>query len=61
MVSGVSRNTSGSSHQTGWTGIVANLIELFGFLDPEVFLETPDFLRVSASSDQKITDLEISR
>ena len=23
----------GASHQTGWTGLVANLIQLFGFLD----------------------------
>jgi hypothetical protein len=39
----------GASHQTGWTGIVAVLIALFGNLDPDVFLETPDFLRVNAS------------
>jgi hypothetical protein len=25
----------GASHQTGWTGVVAKLIELFGLLDPE--------------------------
>jgi hypothetical protein len=25
----------GASHQTGWTGLVAKLIELYGFLDPE--------------------------
>jgi hypothetical protein len=24
----------GASHQTGWTGLVAKLIELYGFLDP---------------------------
>jgi hypothetical protein len=29
----------GASHQTGWTGAVAKLIELFGLLDPEVALE----------------------
>jgi hypothetical protein len=28
----------GASHQTGWTGLVAKLIELFGRLDPEQFL-----------------------
>jgi len=28
----------GASHQTGWTGIVATLIELFGRLDPERLL-----------------------
>jgi hypothetical protein len=28
----------GASHQTGWTGIVAKLIELFGFLDAERLL-----------------------
>jgi hypothetical protein len=48
----------GASHQTGWTGIVAKLIELFGYLDPNVFLETPDFLRVSASSDLRSADSE---
>jgi hypothetical protein len=30
----------GASHQTGWTGIVARLIQLFGKLDPVQFLET---------------------
>ena len=29
----------GASHQTGWTGLVAKLIELYGFLDPERLLE----------------------
>jgi hypothetical protein len=29
----------GASHQTGWTGLVAKLIQLFGFLDPEKALE----------------------
>ena len=28
----------GASHQTGWTGLVAGLIHLFGFLDPAKFL-----------------------
>ena len=28
----------GASHQTGWTGAVARLIQLFGFLDAPVFL-----------------------
>jgi Glycosyl hydrolase family 63 C-terminal domain/Mannosylglycerate hydrolase MGH1-like glycoside hydrolase domain len=28
----------GASHQTGWTGCVANLIEIFGKLDAETFL-----------------------
>jgi hypothetical protein len=35
----------GASHQTGWTGIVAKLIELFGHADADAFLETPDLLR----------------
>ena len=30
----------GASHQTGWTGLVAKLIDLFGRLDPVKFLET---------------------
>jgi hypothetical protein len=29
----------GASHQTGWTGVVAKLIQLFGLLDPGKFLE----------------------
>jgi hypothetical protein len=29
----------GASHQTGWTGCVAKLIQLFGLLDPKKFLE----------------------
>ena len=28
----------GASHQTGWTGVVALLIEIFGKLDPQAFL-----------------------
>jgi len=30
----------GASHQTGWTGLVAKLIELYGFLDAKRILET---------------------
>ncbi|HEY4745660.1 MAG TPA: glucosidase [Desulfuromonadaceae bacterium] len=29
----------GASHQTGWTGLVARLIKVFGHTDPTVFLE----------------------
>jgi hypothetical protein len=29
----------GASHQTGWTGVVAKLIELFGLLDAKKLLE----------------------
>ena len=29
----------GASHQTGWTGAVAKLIELFGRLDADTLLE----------------------
>ena len=29
----------GASHQTGWTGVVAKLIQLFGVLDPRRLLE----------------------
>jgi hypothetical protein len=30
----------GASHQTGWTGLVAKIIQLYGILDPERALET---------------------
>jgi hypothetical protein len=29
----------GASHQTGWTGLVAKTIQLYGLLDPKVMLE----------------------
>jgi len=29
----------GASHQTGWTGLVARLIQIFGVVDPNAFLE----------------------
>jgi hypothetical protein len=29
----------GASHQTGWTGLVARVIQLFGYLDPQKYLE----------------------
>ena len=29
----------GASHQTGWTGAVAKLIQIYGALDPQKFLE----------------------
>jgi hypothetical protein len=29
----------GASHQTGWTGLVAKLIQLYGFLNPKRALE----------------------
>ena len=48
----------GASHQTGWTGIVAKLIELFGYLDPDLFLDTSDLLRVSASEPLATTNSE---
>lgn len=31
----------GASHQTGWTGLVARLLQLFGHLDPKTLLEEP--------------------
>jgi hypothetical protein len=29
----------GASHQTGWTGLVAGLIKLFGTLNPQAYLD----------------------
>ena len=31
----------GASHETGWTGLVARLIQLFGHLDPATLIEEP--------------------
>jgi hypothetical protein len=30
----------GASHQTGWTGVIATLLDLFGRLTPEAILES---------------------
>ena len=29
----------GASHQTGWTGVIAKIIQLFGILDEKLILE----------------------
>jgi hypothetical protein len=42
----------GASHQTGWTGIVAFLITLFGILDPVRFLEDKRQAYAKSRTDQ---------
>jgi hypothetical protein len=37
----------GASHQTGWTGLVARLIQMFGVLTPQTMLEAKGRVRVS--------------
>jgi len=37
----------GASHQTGWTGVIARLIQLFGVMDADTYLETGAGLRVT--------------
>jgi len=32
----------GASHQTGWTGVVAKLIQIFASLDSKTFLEAAE-------------------
>ncbi|HWS01702.1 MAG TPA: hypothetical protein VN249_13860, partial [Prolixibacteraceae bacterium] len=50
----------GASHQTGWSGLVAKLIQLYGILDPEAVLEQGkqvSFTRINTDSDKgKNTD-----
>jgi hypothetical protein len=46
----------GASHQTGWTGVVAKLIQLFGFLDPKKLLDAGKggaFIRGKSESEVK--------
>jgi hypothetical protein len=46
----------GASHQTGWTGLVATIVKLFGTLDPKRLLETGKgaaFIRGESESDSK--------
>ena len=39
----------GASHQTGWTGVTAKLIELFGYIQADVFLDAPDYSKMTAA------------
>ncbi len=39
----------GASHQTGWTGLVAKMIELFGHLDPLKYLKGGKRIRIEGS------------
>jgi hypothetical protein len=41
----------GASHQTGWTGLVAKLFEIFGRLDEKQYLEVGK--RISVGPDSK--------
>jgi hypothetical protein len=46
----------GASHQTGWTGVVATLIQLFGRLDEKTFLEAGKvaaFVRLTSEGEAK--------
>lgn len=54
----------GASHQTGWTGLVAKFIELYGFLDTETalgvgkkagFRAKPDYSREAVSDLERTT------
>jgi hypothetical protein len=38
----------GASHQTGWTGLVARLIQLFGTLDSEILLNAESLAQAAA-------------
>jgi hypothetical protein len=43
----------GASHQTGWTGLIAPLLDLFGRVDAKALLETErDLLRARLTMEQ---------
>ena len=44
---------SGASHQTGWTGLVAKLIEMFGHLDERQYLESGKIAAFSKTASAK--------
>ena len=46
----------GASHQTGWTGLVAKLIQLFGSLDPVKFLE--EGRQAAFAKEETVTPME---
>ena len=43
----------GANHQTGWTGLVARLIQLFGYLDPENILLQGKRKAMATDTDQE--------
>ncbi len=45
----------GASHQTGWTGVVARAIQLYGLLDAEKFLKSGkrSLFRAEETADRK--------
>ena len=45
----------GASHQTGWTGLVAKLIQLYGFLDPKRALEVGKLAAFTEIADKART------
>ena len=44
----------GASHQTGWTGLVARFLDLFGRLDAGHFLETSKFDMVAKMTKEQV-------
>jgi hypothetical protein len=51
----------GASHQTGWTGIIAKLIEVFGRLDAEQLLATGKRLAVSGGTAPEEHHSDVAR
>ncbi|HKQ47932.1 MAG TPA: glucosidase [Phycisphaerae bacterium] len=50
----------GASHQTGWTGVVATLIQLFGTLNPQTFLEVGKMSAFERRSGMKAEDIVVA-
>jgi hypothetical protein len=40
----------GASHQTGWTGVIARLIQLYGFIDPQRLLQAGVRVQISSAA-----------
>jgi hypothetical protein len=40
----------GASHQTGWTGVIARLIQLYGFVDPQRLLQAGVRVQISSAA-----------
>ena len=49
----------GASHQTGWTGLVAKLIEIFGNVNPHEYLDLvkPSFKNGDPKTQQVVQDV----
>ena len=48
----------GASHQTGWTGVVAKLIEIYGWVEPHALLEGGRAAAFNRAKEEELTAVD---